>query len=196
MTETEAAAEINYRMQKYGASAPSFGTNASFGPNSAEPHHEPDERKLRKNDIALFDFGALYQKYGSDITRTYFYGKATKEQERMYNVVLEAQLAAIDAIRPGKTGKEIDAVARNIIEASEFKGRFIHSLGHSIGLSVHDGARMAPTVDLVLEEGMVLTVEPGVYQSGMGGVRIEDDIVVTAKGCRVMTTADKSLRVI
>lgn len=196
MTETEAAAEINYRMQKYGASGPSFGTNASFGPNSAEPHHEPDERKMRKNDIALFDFGALYQKYGSDITRTYFYGKATKEQRRMYEVVLEAQLAAIDAIRPGLNGRDIDAVARRIIEASEFKGRFIHSLGHSIGLSVHDGARMAPTADLVLEEGMVLTVEPGVYLSGKGGVRIEDDIVVTSKGCKVMTTADKSLRVI
>lgn len=196
LTEYEAAAEINYRMQRYGASAPSFGTNASFGDNSAEPHHEPDERKCRKNDVALFDFGALYRKYGSDLTRTFFVGKATGQQKRMYQVVLDAQLAAIAVIKPGMNGKDVDAVARQIIDGSEFKGLFIHSLGHSIGLSVHDGARLAPNLDLVLEEGMVLTVEPGVYISGIGGVRIEDDIVVTKKGCEVLTTAPKELQVI
>jgi Xaa-Pro aminopeptidase len=109
MTEYEAAAEINYRMQRYGASGPSFGTNASFGDNSAEPHHEPDERKCRKNDVALFDFGALYRKYGSDLTRTFFVGKATGQQKRMYQVVLEAQLAALAEIKPGMNGKDIDA---------------------------------------------------------------------------------------
>ncbi|OPY31206.1 MAG: Xaa-Pro dipeptidase [Methanomassiliicoccales archaeon PtaU1.Bin124] len=196
MTELEAAAELNYRMQRYGATGPSFTTIAGFGPNSAEPHHEPDGTKLRKNDFALFDFGALFQKYGSDLTRTFFYGRATKEQKRIYQTTLEAQLAGIDAIRPGITGKEVDAVARSIIDSSEFKGLFIHSLGHSIGLSVHDGARMAPTSDLVLEEGMVLTVEPGIYVRGKGGVRIEDDIVVTKKGCKVLTSASKEMRVV
>lgn len=196
MTESEGAAEINYRMQKYGASGPSFTTITSFGANSAEPHHEPDETKLRKSDIALFDYGALFRKYGSDVTRTFFVGKATAEQKRMYNTVLDAQLAAIAEIRPGMNGKDVDAVARNIIDSSEFKGLLIHSLGHSIGLSVHDGGRMAPNVDLVLEEGMVLTVEPGIYMKGKGGVRIEDDIVVTKKGCEVLTSAPKELMVI
>lgn len=196
MTEFEAAAEINYSMQKHGASCPSFTTIASFGANAAEPHHEPDGTKLKKNDIALFDYGALYRKYGSDITRTFFIGKATAQQKRMYNTVLDAQLAAMAEIRPGVNGKDVDAVARNVIDSSEFKGLLIHSLGHSIGLSVHDGGRMAPNVDLVLEEGMVLTVEPGIYMKGKGGVRIEDDIVVTKKGCEVLTTASKDLMVI
>jgi Xaa-Pro dipeptidase len=196
MSEFEGAAEINYRMQKYGASAPSFTTITSYGANSAEPHHEPDETKLKKSDIALFDYGALYRKYGSDVTRTFFVGNATEEQKRMYNTVLEAQLAAITEIRPGLNGSYIDSIARNIIDSTEFKGLLIHSLGHSIGLSVHDGVRMAPNTDLVLEEGMVLTVEPGVYVKGKGGVRIEDDIVVTRNGCEVLTKAPKDLLVI
>jgi Xaa-Pro dipeptidase len=196
MTESEGAAEINYRMQKYGASGPSFTTIASFGANSAEPHHEPDETRLRESDIALFDYGALYRKYGSDVTRTFFVGKATAEQKRMYSTVLDAQLTAISEIRPGMNGKDVDAIARSVIDSTEFKGLLIHSLGHSIGLSVHDGGRMAPNVDLILEEGMVLTVEPGIYMKKKGGVRIEDDIVVTRKGCEVLTTAPKELMVI
>jgi len=197
MHEFEAAAEINFRMQKYGASGPSFTTIASFGKNSAEPHHEPDETKLKKNDIALFDYGCYYRKYCSDITRTFFVGKATAHQKKMYETVLEAQSAAMDEIRPGVNGNYVDSVARNIIDSTEFKGLLIHSLGHSIGLAIHDGGRMAPNTDLELEEGMVLTVEPGVYVRGKGGVRIEDDIVVTKKGCEVLTKdAPKDLLVI
>jgi Xaa-Pro aminopeptidase len=146
--------------------------------------------------MALFDFGARSLKYGSDITRTFFVGNAWKWQREMYQVVLDAQLAALDMVRPGVNGKDVDAVARGIIDASPYKGLFIHTLGHSIGLSVHDGLRMGPGVDLVLEEGMVLTVEPGVYIRGKGGVRIEDDIVITKKGYELLTTANKELTVI
>jgi len=125
-----------------------------------------------------------------------FFGKASKKQRRMYEVVLEAQLAGIEAIHAGANGKGVDAAAREVIDASEFKGLFIHSLGHGIGLSVHDGGRMAPDMDLMLKENMVLTVEPGVYIRGEGGVRIEDDIRVTRKGCEVLTSAPKQLMVV
>ena len=196
MTENEAAAEVGYLMQKKGASGVSFATNASFGANSAEPHHLPGPDRLKDGDTALFDYGALYNRYCSDVTRTFFYGKASKRQRQMYEVVLEAQLSAIDAIRAGVNGKDVDAVARRIIEASPFKGLFIHSLGHGLGLSVHDGGRLAQQHDLILKENMVLTVEPGVYVRGEGGVRIEDDIRVTRDGCEVLTDAPKELRVV
>ncbi len=197
MTETEAAAEVNYLVQKRGASGASFNTNASFGANSAEPHHSPGQDRLRKGDAVLFDYGALHKRYGSDITRTFFYGEASKKQREMYQVVLEAQSAAIKAIRAGVNGKEADAVARRIIDSSKFKGLFIHSLGHGIGLSVHDGGRMAQDQEMVLKENMVLTVEPGIYIRGEGGVRIEDDIRVTKEGCEVLTSAaSKELRVV
>jgi Xaa-Pro dipeptidase len=196
MTEVEAAAEVSYLMQKKGASAPSFATNASFGPNSAEPHHSPGDDRLKVGDAILFDYGALFKRYGSDVTRTLFFGKVNKKQRRMYEVVLEAQLAGIERIQAGVNGKDVDAAARKVIDSSEFKGLFIHSLGHGIGLSVHDGGRMAPDLDMVLKENMVLTVEPGVYVRGEGGVRIEDDVRITKDGCEVLTSAPKELRVV
>ncbi len=196
MTEYEAAAEIGYRMMKLGASATSFTTNASWGPNSAEPHHEPDDSRLKIGDMVLFDYGALFNKYGSDVTRTFVFGKAEKWQKEIYEIVLQSQLEAIDAIHAGAEAKEIDAVARRIIDATQYKGRFIHSLGHGIGLSVHDGGRFSPSAEIILEENMVMTVEPGIYLPGKGGVRIEDDIRVTKKGCEVLTTAKKEFMVI
>jgi len=196
MSETEAAAELNYRMQRLGASGPSFATNASFGPNAAEPHHSPGSERLRKGDFALFDFGALFNRYGSDITRTFFYHRVTRRQKEMYEVVKEAQQAGFDAIRAGAISKDVDAAARAVIDGSSFKGLFIHSLGHGIGLSVHDGGRLASGSDLVLEENMVLTVEPGVYVRGEGGVRIEDDIRVTKDGYELLTFTPKDLTVI
>lgn len=196
MAESEAAAEVTYHLQKRGASAASFATNASFGANSAEPHHSSGLDRLRRGDTVLFDFGALYERYGSDVTRTFFFKEATAAQREMYEVVLEAQQAGIQAIRAGVNGKDVDAAARRVIDSSRFKGLFIHSLGHGIGLSVHDGGRLAPDQDLVLRENMVLTVEPGVYIRGEGGVRIEDDIRVTKDGCEVLTSASKELRVV
>jgi Xaa-Pro dipeptidase len=196
MPEYEAAAEVGYRMMKLGASSTSFTTNASWGANSAEPHHEPDDSKLKKGDMVLFDYGALYNKYGSDVTRTFVFGRAEKWQKEIYEIVLQSQLEAIDAVHAGAEAKEIDAVARRIIDSTQYKGRFIHSLGHGIGLSVHDGGRFSPSSDIILEENMVMTVEPGIYLPGKGGVRIEDDIRVTKKGCDVLTNAKKEFMVI
>lgn len=190
--ETEAAAEVNYRMMKLGAEAPSFETNASWGPATAEPHYVPGSRRLKKGQLALFDFGASYRKYVSDITRTYVCGSPNPRQRRMYETVLAAQLAAIDAIHDGASGKVVDAAARNVIDKSEFKGKFIHSTGHGLGLSVHDPGGIGPSRKTILREGMVMTVEPGVYVQGFGGVRIEDDVLVTKGGCRILTKASKS----
>lgn len=196
LREYEAAAEINYLMQKKGASAPSFSTNASFGANAAEPHHLPGEDQLRKGQCALFDFGALCHRYGSDLTRTYYFRSVDRRQRRMYEVVLEAQRLGIECVREGAKGKDVDATARRVIESSEFKGLFNHSLGHGLGLSVHDGIKMSQESDLVLKENMVLTVEPGIYAAGEGGVRIEDVVLVTKNGCEVLTNAKKELKVI
>ena len=193
MLETEAAAEVNYRMMRLGSSGPSFETNASFGPGTAEPHYVPGRMKLKKGQFALFDFGAVYRRYVSDITRTFVCSAPSRKQKRMYEVVLEAQLAAIDAVRSGVTGKAVDKAARDVIDGSEYKGRFIHSTGHGIGMSVHDPGSISRLRKQTLEEGMVMTIEPGVYVKGIGGVRIEDDILVTKDGCKILTSASKEL---
>lgn len=192
--EAEVVAEINYLMAKYGANSPSFETIVAFGKNSAEPHYTASTGVLRKGDLVLCDFGARYLRYCSDITRTFVAGKATKEQKKMYEVVLAAHDAAIDFISPGKTSKECHKVAENVINRSRYKGKFTHGLGHGLGLSVHDPGGMSPNQDIVLEENMVLTVEPGIYIPKIGGIRIEDDILVTKDGCQVLTEAEYELR--
>jgi Xaa-Pro dipeptidase len=196
MREHEAAAEIEYRMMRGGASGAAFDTNASFGPSSAEPHHIAEDIVLQDGDTALFDFGCKVEGYCSDITRTFFVGEVKDWQRRMYQVVQEAQLAALGAIRAGVNGQEVDAAARSVIDASELRGLMVHSTGHGLGLSVHDGGRMAMNHDFPLREGMVLTVEPGVYIAGKGGVRIEDDVLITAEGYEMLTDADRRMRVI
>ncbi len=193
MTETAAAAELNYMMMKLGASTTAFTTNASFGPATAEPHYNPASRKLRKGQLALFDFGAQYKRYASDLTRTFVCSRADAKQVEMHSVVLQAQMAAIDAIHAGAHGRRVDAVARDIVERSVFKGKFIHGTGHGLGVSVHDPGGIRMSKDMILEPGMVMTVEPGVYIRGFGGVRIEDDVLVTKAGCKVLTKAPKEL---
>jgi len=189
--ETEAAAELNYRMMMLGASGPAFGTNASFGSTTAEPHYVPAFRRLKAGQLALFDFGATYKRYVSDLTRTFVCSRPNAKQREMYDVVLHAQLAAIDEIHDGAQGKDVDHAARAIIDGSKFKGKFIHGTGHGLGVSVHDPGYISSVKNMTLREGMVLTVEPGVYLKGFGGVRIEDDVLVTKKGCRVLTSASK-----
>jgi Xaa-Pro dipeptidase len=196
MTETEAAAEIGYRMQKLGASSVSFETISAFGPSAAEPHYSPADRKLKKGDPALFDYGCKVRRYCSDITRTFFAGSVDKKFERVYEVVLEAQRRAIAEVRAGVKAATVDGAARFYIDSTEFKGALIHSTGHGLGLAVHDGGRLVQGTDLVLEENMIFTVEPGVYIPGVGGVRIEDDVRVTKTGCEVLTTSKKELTVI
>lgn len=196
ITEYEAAAEISYRMQKMGATSPSFDPIISFGSNSAEPHHLSSDNKLSIGHCTLFDFGAKYKRYCSDITRTYFFGRPLFEFEEMYEIVLEAQQSAIDMMRAGIMARDVDARARKIIDSTCYKGKFVHSLGHSIGLAVHDGGRISQDNDLVLEENMVFTIEPGIYVSGKGGIRIEDNVRVTKDGCEILTTARRELLVI
>ncbi len=193
MTEHALAAEIDYHMAKAGADGPAFSTIASFGANTAEPHYSHGEATLKRGDFVLCDFGAQYRRYASDSTRTWVYGKPTAQQKKMHEVVLAAQQVALDTIAPGVTAGEVDEAVRKSIDATEFKGRFIHSTGHALGLSVHDGPRIATGERFTFTKNMVFTVEPGVYLPGTGGVRTEDDIVVTGSGVRMLTKSPKDL---
>lgn len=180
--EYEVAAAINAAMQRRGASGPSFTTIVASGPNSALPHHTAGPRKLRRRDFVVIDYGASYRRYASDVTRTVVVGKPTAKHRDIYDTVARAQAEATAAVREGAEGKAVDKVARDIIDASPYKGAFIHGLGHSLGLAVHDGGGLNPSSKLVLRRGMVMTVEPGIYLPKFGGVRIEDDVVVRSRG--------------
>jgi Xaa-Pro dipeptidase len=191
--EFEVAAEIDYRSQKAGGSGPSFSTIAAFGPNAAEPHYTAGGAKLRKGQFALFDYGTRYRRYCSDITRTFFHGTPTHKDKAMHETVLRAQEAAFDALGPGVAGSDVHQAAEDVIDATAFKGTFMHGLGHGLGLAVHDGGSLSPASQTVLEPGMVVTVEPGVYLNGYGGVRIEDDVLITRTGHRKLTNAPREL---
>ncbi len=191
--ENEVAAELSYKMQKMGATGPSFDTIASFAKNTAEPHYTAGFEQLKKGDFILLDFGAKYRKYCSDITRTYFLGAASDKQKDMYETILKAQQVALDMIAPGVNGKDIHQAVSDFIDSTKYKGLFIHSTGHSIGLSVHDGVALTKEIDNLLEENMVFTVEPGIYEPGFGGIRIEDDVRVTKDGVEILTSARKEL---
>ena len=193
ITENELAAKLTYLIMKNGAQDNAFTPIIAFGENSAEPHYFPGKRKLRNNDFVLLDFGAKFKKYNSDITRTYIFGKASEKQKRIYEIVREAQELGIESIMEGKTGKEVDTVVRNFIDSTEFKGLFIHSTGHGVGLAVHDHPALSQSSELLLKEGMVVTVEPGIYVKGFGGVRIEDDVLVKKNGRELLTSAPKEM---
>jgi len=193
MTERALKAQIDYRMVESGADSPSFESIVAFGENSAIPHYSAGDRRLRRGDNVLVDVGARYHLYCSDITRTFFFGRAAASQREAYSKVLEAQVKAIEGIREGVTGRAIHQIAAKVIDRSKFKGRFTHGLGHSLGLEVHDGAGLGLRNANELERDMVLTVEPGIYLPGEGGVRIEDDVVVTKDSCRALTRASKEL---
>ncbi len=192
-TELGIAAQIEYAMKMKGASKASFDTIVATGPNAADPHHGTSTKPLKTNEFLLIDFGAFYQNYCSDVTRTFYLGQPTNKDRKIYETVLKAQEAALEMIQPGVKGKEVDQAAREVIDADpEFKGNFIHSLGHGLGLLVHDGGALSPhDEEFTLKEGMVLTVEPGIYLQGYGGVRIEDDIVVTKNGYELLTPAPR-----
>ncbi|MEW5936854.1 MAG: Xaa-Pro peptidase family protein [Candidatus Thermoplasmatota archaeon] len=191
--EYEVSAGLTYLMQQRGASGPAFDTIVAFGKMSAEPHYVAGDAKLRRGEIVLLDFGALYRRYRSDITRTYIFGRATPKQKEMYELVLDAQTAALRRMKPGVKGGDVHRAAERRISRSRFKGRFTHAVGHSIGLATHDGSGLHPSIPLTLEPGMIFTVEPGVYLPGYGGVRIEDDVLITKDGCEVLTPAPKEL---
>lgn len=191
MTERELAAEVAHEMMLLGASGPSFDTIVAFGKNSSMPHYSPQNTKLKKGDFVLTDYGALFERYCSDITRTVVFGRASEEQKNMYDVVYRAQDAAMKAIRENINGRDVDLVAREVIDSSKYKGRFIHSLGHGVGMDVHDHPALSANFDFPLKENMVVTNEPGVYVPGFGGVRIEDDVIVKKDGCERITTAPR-----
>jgi len=190
--EYELAAQINYIMQKNGADKTAFETISSFGKNSSQPHYSHGKIKLKKGDFVLCDFGANLNKYNSDMTRTVVFGKSSNKQKDMYNTVLKAQELGIKNVKAGIKACQVHETVYNFIQKTKFKDCFIHSTGHSLGLDVHDGyINFGPNCQLNLEENMVLTVEPGVYLPGFGGVRIEDDVLVKNDGVEVLTKSSK-----
>jgi len=174
----------------------SFETLVQSGPNSAMPHARPSTRKLAPGDFVLLDFGAQLEGYKADSTRMGVVGEPADRHVEIHQLVLDAHDAAIDAVRPGVTTGDVDAAARRVIDAAGHGDRFFHRVGHGLGLEGHEDPSLDPGSAAVLEPGMVFTIEPGVYIPGWGGVRIEDDLVVEAGGCRVLTKSDRSLRVI
>ena len=192
--EYELAAEINYLIQKNGAEKPSFETISSFGKNTAEPHYSHGDVKLKKGDIVLCDFGACYKRYNSDITRCFIFGKANLKQKKMFETVLLAQKIGFKNARSGSIAKKVHNLVEASINKTQFKGRFIHSTGHSLGLSVHDGeARISSNSEIELKEFMVFTIEPGVYIPGFGGIRIEDDVLIKKDGIEMFTKSNRDL---
>ncbi len=193
MTELEVAAEIEYQARRFGAKSLSFPPIVAVGPRAALPHARPTQCKLGGGDFTLIDWGVNSGLYMSDLTRIIVTGKISPKLRKIYGVVLKAQLAAIDAIRPGKTCEEIDRVARRIITRAGFGKKFGHGLGHGTGLEIHEAPRLAVGQKTKLRPGMIVTVEPGIYVPGWGGVRIEDDVLVTRTGHEVLSDVPKQL---
>lgn len=193
LTEKQVAAYLEFYMKEMGAEGTSFGTIAASGLHSSMPHAIPTDKVLEEGDFLTMDFGCRVNGYCSDMTRTVVIGKAVERQKEIYDVVLRAQTAAIQAVKPGIKGCEVDAVARDIIREAGYGDCFGHSLGHSVGLMIHETPCFSPKDETVLELGMVITVEPGIYVEGFGGVRIEDVVAVTEDGCRNLTRSPKEL---
>ncbi|TWU24062.1 putative peptidase [Novipirellula galeiformis] len=192
-TERAIAHELEAKMRFLGADSASFKPIVAFDAAGALPHYQPAEIFLPKSGTILIDWGANYRGYASDITRTLWSGKISSEFERAYETVLAAQLAAIAAIRPGVQANKVDLVARDVIQKAGLGAKFNHSLGHGIGLQIHESPRMSSNCEDVLAAGMIVTVEPGVYIGNEFGIRIEDDVLVTNSGCEVLTTLAKGL---
>jgi len=192
-TELEMAAQLEYEMKKRGASGPSFGSIVAEGANAALPHAHPGRRRVRAGSAILFDWGARVGFYCSDLTRMLFIGSIPPKMANVYAIVLAAQEKAIAALRPGERMCDVDEVARGHIARAGFSEAFNHGLGHGLGLDVHEAPSLSWRSDEKLRAGMVVTVEPGIYLPGVGGVRIEDDVLVTSSGHRVLTRLDKSL---
>lgn len=195
-TEREVQLELDYFMLKNGADELSFDTIALSGSNTSLPHGVPSDKPIQKGEFILFDFGAVVNGYHSDMTRTFCVGEPTDKMRQVYGVVLNAQLSALSAVRSGITGRNLDAVARNIIASAGFENCFGHSLGHGVGMQIHEMPYASVNNNNVLIENSVVTVEPGIYLQGKFGVRIEDFVVVKKDGCVNLTSADKNLIII
>lgn len=193
MTEKELCAELIYRLYKYGSEGPSFDPITVSGPNTSLPHGVPSERVLQYGDFVTMDFGCLYHGYCSDMTRTIALGYVSEKMDKVYHTVLEAQLAGIAATKAGVAGREMDAAARNVINAAGFEGCFGHSYGHSLGLLIHEGPYANTRNDKPMPAGAVVSAEPGIYIPDEFGVRIEDVTVITETGCEILTKSPKNL---
>jgi Xaa-Pro aminopeptidase len=196
VTERAAALELDVAMRQLGASGSAFDTIMAFGPNAAEPHHEPTDRPLARGDIVKIDFGCVIDGYHSDMTRTLAFGEPDPRLREVYDLVRRAQQAGVDAVRAGVTGGAVDEVVRGIIGEAGFGEWFRHGLGHGVGLEIHEGPSLRQGATDVLPEGAVVTVEPGVYLESLGGVRIEDMVEVRADGARVIPATPKDLLIL
>lgn len=193
VTESYIAAELEYFMKKSGAQKTSFDTIVLTGARCALPHGVPGENVINDGDLVLMDFGCVYKGYCSDMTRTVAAGEPDPELKKIYDIVKTAQQAGLDAIRPGVSGKDADAAARAVIESAGYGEYFGHSLGHGVGLKIHELPNLSPKSDIILEPGMIVSCEPGIYIYGKGGVRIEDLVCVTEDGMRNLTNLSKDL---
>ena len=189
--EMEIALELEYNMKKNGASSVSFESIVASGLRSSMPHGTASEKKIENREFLTLDFGCVYNGYCSDMTRTVFIGKAEEKHKKIFNIVLKAQMEAFNSIRPGMTGKAVDKIARDIITKEGFGEYFGHGLGHGVGLAIHEEPRLSVLSEDILEPGMVVTDEPGIYIPGFGGVRIEDMLLVTETGAMSFTKSPK-----
>ncbi len=195
-TERAVAADLEYRMRTAGAERVSFDTIVASGPNSALPHHGADDRVIADGDLVTIDFGAHLRGFNSDCTRTFVMGHADDFAREIYDVVLRSQLAGVAAATAGTKLVDVDAACRDVIADAGFGEYFVHSTGHGVGLDVHEGPYAARTGTGTLEADMTLTIEPGIYVPGRGGVRIEDTLIITPGAPRIITTAPKELTII
>lgn len=189
--ELDIAAEIEFQMKMLGAEKPSFDTIVAAGPRTALPHAHPTDYRLGQNELLLIDMGASLQGYSSDMTRVAHLGRVPRRIQEMYKAVLEAQLAGIDAVRSGTTAGQVDTATRNVLKKYKLDKAFVHSTGHGLGLEIHEMPRLGRKDPTLLQPGMAITIEPGVYVAGVGGIRIEDTVLVTQTGCEILTPTSK-----
>ena len=195
-TEVRLASEIEYEMRRLGAERAAFETIAASGERSALPHAEPSGFHLRRNTLIVVDHGAILDGYASDMTRMICFGRVDQRQRELFEAVREAQLAAVGAVKAGVRAGTVDRSARQVLRKFKLEKEFSHSAGHGLGLEIHEPPRVGPKEDLRLRAGMVVTIEPGAYVEGVGGVRIEDIVAVTKNGCEVLTKTPRGLRVL
>ncbi len=192
-TEREISLELEYFMKKNGGEGNAFSFIVASGKRSSMPHGVASDKKVEYGDFITMDYGTVFKGYNSDMTRTIVLGKADRKQKEIYNTVLKAQKEVIKKIKPGMTGKQTDTIARDIICEAGYSENFGHGLGHGLGIEVHEGPRVSYRSEEVLKEGMIVTDEPGIYIPDWGGVRIEDDLLITADGCEVLNKVSKEL---